>query len=54
MAVVICHTEGCANAETEIDLELDYVDEDGVSHTIDSVVCGVCSQPITDIQNARG
>ena len=51
MATVTCHTEGCANAETPIHLELTYRDDTtNVVHQITQVVCGVCGQPITDIQ----
>jgi hypothetical protein len=49
MAAVTCHTEGCTNAEQTIDLNLEYEDEEGLTQTVDSVACGVCGQPITDL-----
>ena len=50
MATVTCHTEGCANADIPIHLDLTYRDETNMVRQITHVVCGVCSQPITDIQ----
>jgi hypothetical protein len=54
MHVCICHTEGCSNAETPIDMQLTYLDETGTEQTVDSVTCGVCDQPITDIEPPLG
>lgn len=48
MATVTCHTDGCANKDHPIVLDLDWTDEEGVTHTVDMVICGVCGQPITD------
>lgn len=39
--LVTCHTEGCENAEIAIPVRLSGPDA--------LVVCGPCSQPITDI-----
>lgn len=50
MATVTCHTEGCGNAGAPIELDLTYTDDDGNLQTVDSVACGVCGQPITDIE----
>lgn len=50
MATVTCHTDGCTNADTPIDLTLTYEDEEGETAYVSGVVCGVCSQQITDIQ----
>lgn len=51
MAYVTCHTPGCANAGIHIEVELTYKDWDtGEIERIDQVVCGVCSKPITDVQ----
>lgn len=49
MTAVTCHTEGCLNAEIPIDLDLTWEDDEGETHNVDAVVCGVCGQPITDI-----
>ena len=38
---VVCHTDGCENKDIVI-----LVDADGDEPT---VICGVCSQPITDV-----
>lgn len=48
-----CHTEGCANAEQPIEVVCDYPDPDNPDApltTVGAVQCGVCGQPITDIQ----
>lgn len=50
MATVTCHTEGCGNEGIALDLELTYTDDEGTTQTVDSVFCGVCSQPITDVK----
>jgi hypothetical protein len=43
LVTVTCHTAGCGNAGIAITLEVvDVADP--------AVVCGVCSQPINDIQ----
>lgn len=42
---VTCHTEGCDNKD--VDLELSVPDEPDPA-----VICGVCSQPITDKREA--
>lgn len=49
-----CHTEGCGNAEAAIDIgEMSYdsTDDDGnpITVTVDTVYCGVCGNPITDV-----
>lgn len=49
MTLVTCHTPGCPNADQTIDLDLTFTDENGESQRVDSVICGVCDQPITDI-----
>lgn len=51
MAIVTCRTEGCENADVGIDVgDLTSVNPDtGETETVDSVVCGPCGQPITDI-----
>lgn len=49
MSIVVCHTSGCTNADVPIDLDLTWTDDQGQQHSIDAVVCGVCTQPITDI-----
>ena len=52
MATVTCHTEGCGNAGTPIELDLEYTDEEGMTRTVDAVACGACGQPITDLDGA--
>lgn len=49
MATLICHTEGCGNAEHPISLDMTYQGEDGETLTVDAAVCGACGQEITDI-----
>jgi hypothetical protein len=54
MNTVTCHTDGCANSGITIDMQLsfDVVDIDGTTttYTVGSVSCGICGQPITDIE----
>jgi hypothetical protein len=48
---VTCHTEGCGNADAAIELELGYTDPmSGDFYPVDSVVCGVCGEQITDVE----
>jgi hypothetical protein len=49
VSVVVCRTEDCLSAGRPVEIELSWVDETGVTMTADSVVCGACSQPITDV-----
>jgi len=50
MAVVTCHTEGCGNAGIPLDIGVSWEDEEtGETEYVSAVVCGVCSQPITDV-----
>jgi hypothetical protein len=47
-----CHTEACGNAEHPIDVgDLTAYDANGDPDPTGTayVVCGVCSQPITDV-----
>jgi hypothetical protein len=50
---VTCHTDDCANSGIPIEMQLSFevTDEWGETSTITvgSVVCGVCGQPISDI-----
>lgn len=48
MALVTCHTSGCANNGATISLPLTY-ELDGQTYVADTVVCGVCGHPITDV-----
>lgn len=43
-----CHTGGCANADEAIPFSWDDADD----MPAPSVTCGVCAQPITDVQDA--
>lgn len=49
MSTVTCRTEGCPNVDEPIELVLTWVDDDGIEHDVDAVICGVCGHPITDI-----
>lgn len=49
MTLVTCRTPDCGNSGIPIDMILTYTDETGQVHPVDSVVCGVCSQQITDV-----
>jgi hypothetical protein len=49
-STVTCHTDGCANAGAPIAMLLSGVDADGNPWAADSVVCGVCRQPVTDVE----
>lgn len=46
MAVLTCHTGGCTNEGAAI--ELDITDPE-TGQPVDSVICGACGQPITDV-----
>jgi hypothetical protein len=49
MATVTCHTDGCGNAGIGLEVDLFWTDSDGTVYPIDTVQCGVCGEPITDI-----
>ena len=49
MSLLTCSTEGCMSAGKAVEYDLDMVDAFGQSYRVDAVVCGACSQPITDI-----
>jgi hypothetical protein len=55
-STVTCHTDGCENNGIGIEMTLSFqvTDEWGETSTVTvgSVQCGVCGQPITDIQDA--
>lgn len=51
MSLVTCHTDGCGNSGVPIEMNLSWTDEDGAVHPIESVCCGPCGQPITDISD---
>ena len=49
-ATVTCTTEGCPNEDVPLELVVGYRDEEtGETLLVGSVTCGVCGQPITDI-----
>ena len=51
MAIATCHTPGCGNAGIPRDIGPPPIDQEtGQPETERDVVCGVCSQPITDVQ----
>lgn len=50
MSVVTCRTVDCPARDQPREMVLSWVDAEGAVHTVDSVVCGGCSQPITDIR----
>lgn len=45
MQLATCRTDGCGNAGHPI--PLDFIDPDSAP---DTIVCGVCWQPITDVR----
>jgi hypothetical protein len=53
MSTVTCHTENCSNNGIPIEMQLSFevTDEwgDTSTVTVGGVACGVCGQPITDI-----
>jgi hypothetical protein len=49
MTAVTCQTEGCTNEGVPIEVDLTWVDEDGETHEIETVVCGPCGRQITEI-----
>jgi hypothetical protein len=50
MATATCHTAGCVNAEIPIDVGEQRADPDTGELLVWYVVCGACSQPISDVQ----
>jgi hypothetical protein len=50
MSTVTCRTAGCENNGIQIELDLTFRDDQGVVHQVDTVICGACGQPITDIK----
>jgi hypothetical protein len=51
MATVTCHTDGCENNGIPIEMDLTFTDDEDNVHTVGSVSCGPCGQPITDIEH---
>lgn len=49
MSIVTCRTPDCASVDQPRQMVLTVTNEDGTTVTVDSVVCGSCSEPITDI-----
>jgi hypothetical protein len=49
MHTCTCHTPGCSNDGIPITMTLTYLDDFGDEQVVGSVACGVCAQPITDI-----
>lgn len=50
MASATCHTADCPSENVTIDPVTLYVETDEGTVRVDSVVCGACGQPITDIR----
>lgn len=48
-AVAICHTPGCPNEDIPIPVSSTYIDDEGNEQPA-SFMCGVCFQPIWDVQ----
>ena len=48
MSLVTCRNEACPSADEPREMVLTWTDANG-THTVDSVVCGACGEPITDI-----
>lgn len=50
MATVTCRTPGCIKENEPVeDVRTEYENDDGETVYVAGVVCGACSQPITDI-----
>jgi hypothetical protein len=50
MNTLVCHTVDCINEDLPVEFDLAVVDpNDGTVSYVDSVICGPCRQPITDI-----
>lgn len=49
MGTVTCHTRGCGNARIPIETTTSW-EEGGETYYVSSVVCGVCGEPITDVE----
>ena len=52
MFTVTCHTDGCQNRDLGLTMSLIAIDQNGMEYQADTVQCGVCGQPITDVQDA--
>lgn len=51
LSLVTCHTDGCSSQDKPVELALTWFDQiTGEAHTVGSVLCGACCEPITDIQ----
>lgn len=51
MSTVTCRTSGCSSNGVPVPVTLDFTDVEGEQVHITDVVCGACSQPITDISD---
>lgn len=50
MATVTCHTPGCSNDGLPIPgIPTTWTDDDGATHPVNSITCGGCGVPITDV-----
>jgi hypothetical protein len=50
VSTLTCHTTGCINQDTPVELDITVTDDTtGAVTYVDNVVCGWCQQPITDI-----
>lgn len=49
LATVTCRTKDCGNEGEPISLEIGYLDDDGIEHEVDAIVCGVCGNPIETV-----
>jgi len=51
MNTLTCHTPGCPSQGEPVQYELAVVNPvDGTTSYVNTVICGLCGQPITDIQ----
>jgi hypothetical protein len=48
-ATVTCTTSDCPKSGVPIENVPVGMDEEGGTHWVDAVICGVCGQPITDV-----
>lgn len=51
--IATCHTSGCGNEGVPFPVDVTFVDEEGVEHTM-SVVCGVCGLEMDVVEAVSG
>lgn len=48
-ATVTCTTDGCSNEGIALVIDTGWVDDEGDTHPVDEILCGVCEQEITTV-----